>query len=122
MPGVETHFYILNSLTEKFHFFVATQLAEDFIPHRLEDISGAIGWRYKYCDELGIPFAITLDYDTLNDPHPVTLRERDTKQQLTIPINEICAVVKELSAAKVTWEQLCQKYPVYARKQSTTTK
>lgn len=93
-------------------------MTDAYIPHRIEDISGSIGWRYKYCDEIGIPFAITLDYDTLNAPYPVTLRERDTKQQLSIPIDDIGAVITELSCEKISWPQLCQKYPKYERKRS----
>lgn len=104
----------------KFVEFIADQLTDEYIPHRIEDISGSIGWRYKYCDEIGIPFAITLDYDTLNEhSHPVTLRERDTKEQLSIPIVDIIAVIKELSCEKISWPQLCQKYPKYERKKST---
>lgn len=104
-----------NRLTD-FYIIVAEQLAEEYVPHRIESISGSIGWRYKYCDELGIPFVITLDYETLEEPHPVTLRERDTKQQISVPINEITMVIKETSTGKMTWDQLCQKYPKYVKK------
>lgn len=91
-------------------------MADEYVPHRIEDLNGSIGWRYKYCDELGIPFVITLDYETLEEPHPVTLRERDTKHQLSVPIKEISAIIKETSTGKLTWNQLCQKYPKYVKR------
>jgi len=52
------------------------------------DESGAIGKRYRRQDEIGTPFAITVDYDTLED-QSVTLRERDTSKQKRIKIDEL---------------------------------
>lgn len=52
------------------------------------DESGAIGKRYRRQDEIGTPFAITVDYDTLED-QTVTLRERDTSKQKRIKIDEL---------------------------------
>jgi glycyl-tRNA synthetase len=44
-----------------------------------------IGKRYARTDEIGIPFAITVDFDTLND-NTVTLRELLTLKQVRIPV------------------------------------
>lgn len=52
------------------------------------DESGAIGKRYRRQDEIGTPFAVTIDYDTLED-NTVTLRDRDTTRQKRIKIEEI---------------------------------
>jgi len=52
------------------------------------DDSGAIGKRYRRQDEIGTPFAITVDYDTLTDK-AVTLRDRDTTKQKRVKIDEI---------------------------------
>ncbi len=52
------------------------------------DESGAIGKRYRRQDELGTPYCITIDYDTLEDD-TVTLRERDSMKQTRIPIKEL---------------------------------
>jgi len=57
------------------------------------DESGAIGKRYRRQDEIGTPFAITVDYDTLED-RTVTLRERDTTKQKRVKIEDL----KELMA------------------------
>ena len=45
------------------------------------DASGAIGRRYRRQDEIGTPYGITVDFDTLEKDGTVTLRDRDTTQQ-----------------------------------------
>jgi len=52
------------------------------------DESGAIGKRYRRQDELGTPYCITVDFDTLEND-TVTLRDRDSMQQERIPINKL---------------------------------
>lgn len=56
------------------------------------DESGAIGKRYRRQDELGTPYCITVDFDTLNDD-TVTLRDRDTMQQIRVPISQLIEVL-----------------------------
>ncbi|EMM74159.1 glycine--tRNA ligase [Leptospira weilii] len=52
------------------------------------DDSGAIGKRYRRQDEIGTPFCITVDYDTLKDD-TVTVRERDSMAQERIPVTRL---------------------------------
>jgi len=52
------------------------------------DDSGAIGRRYRRQDEIGTPFAITIDYQTKDD-HSVTVRDRDSMKQVRIAIEKI---------------------------------
>lgn len=52
------------------------------------DDAGAIGRRYRRHDEIGTPFAVTVDFDSLED-NAVTVRERDTMSQERIPIAEL---------------------------------
>jgi len=52
------------------------------------DDSGSIGRRYRRQDEIGTPYCITIDYDTLEDG-TVTIRERDTMKQVRVPVAEI---------------------------------
>ena len=49
------------------------------------DDAGAIGRRYRRQDEIGTPFCITVDFDTLEDD-AVTVRERDTMEQQRVPL------------------------------------
>ncbi|MDR1861734.1 MAG: glycine--tRNA ligase [Candidatus Ancillula sp.] len=52
------------------------------------DDAGAIGRRYRRQDEIGTPFCITFDFDSLED-NSVTVRERDSMEQVRIPITEL---------------------------------
>ncbi|HEV3169831.1 MAG TPA: glycine--tRNA ligase [Actinocrinis sp.] len=52
------------------------------------DDAGAIGRRYRRQDEIGTPFCITVDFDTLTD-HAVTIRERDTMAQERVSIDQV---------------------------------
>jgi glycyl-tRNA synthetase len=58
------------------------------------DQTGAIGRRYRRQDEIGTPFGVTIDFDTLDDD-TVTLRDRDTMEQKRVPISELIGVLHE---------------------------
>ncbi|MDE1854197.1 MAG: glycine--tRNA ligase [Thaumarchaeota archaeon] len=60
------------------------------------DDSGGIGRRYARADEAGVPFCVTLDYDTLKD-RTVTLRNRDTREQQRVPMAELAAKISALT-------------------------
>ena len=53
------------------------------------DASGAIGRRYRRQDEIGTPFGITIDFDTLEKDGSVTLRDRDTTEQKRLSPEEV---------------------------------
>ncbi len=59
------------------------------------DDSGSIGKRYRRQDEIGTPYCITIDYQTLED-NTVTIRFRDTMEQIRIDIKELPTKLKEL--------------------------
>ena len=52
------------------------------------DETGSIGKRYRRQDAIGTPYCITIDFDTLEDS-AVTIRERDTMQQIRLPIDKL---------------------------------
>lgn len=52
------------------------------------DASGSIGKRYRREDAIGTPFCVTIDFDTAND-NSVTIRERDSMQQIRLPITDL---------------------------------
>jgi glycyl-tRNA synthetase len=58
------------------------------------DVSGSIGKRYRRQDEIGTPYCITVDFDTLND-HAVTIRSRDTMTQERIAIAQVSTYLKD---------------------------
>jgi glycyl-tRNA synthetase len=71
------------------------------------DDSGAIGRRYRRQDEIGTPFAITVDYDSKED-RTVTIRDRDSMKQVRIAIDRIPATVCTLIDGTVTFLSLSQ--------------
>ena len=58
------------------------------------DETGAIGKRYRREDEIGTPLCITVDFDTLED-ETVTVRDRDTMQQVRIPISGLVEYIEK---------------------------
>ncbi|HHY13158.1 MAG TPA: glycine--tRNA ligase [Thermoanaerobacterales bacterium] len=58
------------------------------------DSGGSIGRRYRRQDEIGTPYCITVDYDTIDDKQ-VTIRDRDTMEQKRIPIDNIQKFLSE---------------------------
>lgn len=67
--------------------FLAAALTRVDVSHKVDDSSGSIGRRYARTDEIAIPYGITIDFDTLKEPHSVTLRERDLMSQVRIPVS-----------------------------------
>ncbi len=58
------------------------------------DQSGAIGRRYRRMDEIGTPYCVTIDYETKDD-RTVTLRYRDSMEQIRVPIDELSSVIRK---------------------------
>ena len=58
------------------------------------DVTQSIGRRYRRQDEVGTPFCITVDFDSLED-EAVTVRDRDTTEQVRVPIAELLANLRQ---------------------------
>ena len=58
------------------------------------DDAQSIGRRYRRQDEIGTPYGITVDFQTLDDKR-VTIRDRDTMQQLRVPIADLVSILKD---------------------------
>ncbi len=58
------------------------------------DETQAIGKRYRRQDEIGTPYCITVDFDTLEDK-AVTIRDRDTMQQERVPLEQVQAYLAQ---------------------------
>ena len=68
------------------------------------DETGSIGKRYRRQDEIGTPLCVTVDFDTVGDAEKegdgcVTVRDRDTMEQVRIPIAEL----KDYISAKIAY-------------------
>ncbi len=68
------------------------ELAKDFMVDY--DDAGSIGKRYRRQDEIGTPFCITYDFDSVENG-TVTIRERDSMQQVRLPIDQVSAYISE---------------------------
>ena len=71
---------------------IETELREDFAT--FYDQSGAIGRRYRRQDEIGTPYCITVDYETM-EQGTVTLRHRDSMEQVRVPVSEISSTIRQ---------------------------
>jgi glycyl-tRNA synthetase len=71
---------------------VYTELKKNF--NTFWDDRGNIGKRYRYQDEIGTPFCVTVDFDSL-EKGTVTIRERDSMKQETVKIEELVGWLKE---------------------------
>src|SRR5512137_257484 len=69
------------------------------------DDSGAIGRRYRRQDEIGTPFAVTVDYET-RENSTVTLRDRDAMKQVRIPITKLPETTVALIEGSITFSSL----------------
>lgn len=66
---------------------VREQLANYDLSNKIDDSSGSIGKRYARTDEIGIPFGVTIDFETETEkPHTVTLRYAPTMQQVRMKV------------------------------------
>ncbi|KAJ4457745.1 putative Glycine--tRNA ligase 1 [Paratrimastix pyriformis] len=102
---------------------VCQKIASDLVKlglSRTIDASGvAIGRRYARADEVGTPYAVTVDFDTIDAQHPnfesVTLRERDSCEQIRVKIAELPALVRGLVEGTNTWADAKTRFPTAAR-------
>jgi glycyl-tRNA synthetase len=87
---------------------IAGRILEDLVSFGIVtefDDSGAIGRRYRRQDEIGTPFAITVDYQTPEDG-TVTLRDRDSMEQVRVPSRDLPALIDSLIRGRTTFARL----------------
>lgn len=69
------------------------------------DDSGSIGRRYRRQDEVGTPFCVTIDYDTLEDD-TATIRDRDSARQRRVPTANLSQMLAEIRDGTTTFDQI----------------
>lgn len=87
---------------EKIAEEIVKDLRQEF--NIIYDKSGSIGRRYARNDEIGTPFCITIDGDSLKN-RDVTIRERDTKKQIRVKIPEISNILRKLIEKRIKFER-----------------
>ena len=90
IPALAPYKVAILPLVKKYHSEYASELKEKLSKHFMcsYDETGSIGKRYRRQDAIGTPYCITVDDETLNN-NTVTLRDRDTMEQITLPIEEV---------------------------------
>ncbi len=83
---------------EKVAFEITDELKKAGIFTEYDD-SGSIGRRYRRYDEIGTPFCVTIDHQTLEDGS-VTIRDRDTTKQIRVKREELIPTLKELLSSE----------------------
>ncbi|KAL4457919.1 hypothetical protein ABPG75_012784 [Micractinium tetrahymenae] len=92
---------------------MSTALTRERLSNTVDTTGTTIGKRYARTDEIGVPFAITIDYQTVEDS-TATLRERDSTAQVRVPLAELPGLVRRLTDMELTWEEVAAKYPAQA--------
>ncbi|RAH83913.1 glycyl-tRNA synthetase [Aspergillus japonicus CBS 114.51] len=82
------------------------------ISNRVDDSSASIGKRYARNDELGTPFGITVDFQSVKD-ETFTLRDRDSTKQVRASEAEILQALKALVDGEETWEDVRKRLPEF---------
>ena len=95
-PSIAPYKVAVLPLMKKYHTKKALELFDKLSNHFdvSYDVSGSIGKRYRRQDIMGTPFCITVDDDTL-EKETVTIRDRDTMQQITLKIDEVVDYIKD---------------------------
>lgn len=91
---------------------VMMKLRRAGISNRVDDSSASIGKRYSRNDELGTPFGITVDFQSVKD-NTFTLRDRDTTKQVRASEDEILKAIKLLVDGEETWEDVRKRLPEF---------
>ncbi len=70
------------------------------------DKGGSIGRRYARADEIGIPFCVTVDFDTVEKDHKVTIRDRDSTEQKRVPVEGLKQTLRGLLDGSISFQKL----------------
>ena len=83
-------------LVKKYHSDKASEIYQELSKHFMTsyDETGSIGKRYRRSDAIGTPWCITVDEETINNG-TVTVRDRDTMEQISLKIEEIIPYIEE---------------------------
>jgi len=94
---------------------VVDALAKDLMDQRLfskvDKSTAALGRRYARVDEIGVPFALTVDFRTLDDD-TVTVRERDSMEQIRLGKDDAVTLIFDIVHSRTSWDAAKQKYPL----------
>ena len=96
IPAIAPYKVAVLPLVKKYHSEKAKEIYSNLSKYFMVsyDETGNIGKRYRRQDIIGTPFAITVDEDTINN-NTVTIRDRDTMEQITLSLDEVKNYIEE---------------------------
>ncbi|KAI6196459.1 Diadenosine tetraphosphate synthetase [Aphelenchoides besseyi] len=97
---------------------VREQLTEYGLSFKVDDSVSSIGRRYARTDEIGIPFGVTVDFESEQKPHTVTLRHAPSMEQVRMKIEEVGPVVAKLVSGKSNWTDVTNQFPRFTAAQN----
>ncbi|ODV88339.1 hypothetical protein CANCADRAFT_144750 [Tortispora caseinolytica NRRL Y-17796] len=95
---------------------ITKRLRKSFISSKIDDSSASIGRRYARNDELGTPFGVTVDFQSVKD-HTVTLRHRDTTMQVRGSQEDIIAAISAMVFDGLSWDDATAKLDAFEGQQ-----
>ena len=84
---------------------IKSDLLQRDLPVEIDDSSVSIGRRYARTDEIGIPFAVTVDFQSVTDG-TVTIREIQSMSQVRVSIAALPGAIVSLTKGETTWGEL----------------
>ncbi|KAH0716271.1 hypothetical protein KY284_009176 [Solanum tuberosum] len=100
---------VQNQKYEEVAKLISKSLTAAGISHKIDITGTSIGKRYARTDELGVPFAITVD-----SASSVTVRERDSKDQVRVDVEKVASVVREVTDGLSSWADVLKMYPLHS--------
>lgn len=94
---------------------LARALTKAGVSTQIDTTGTTVGRRYARADEIGVPFALTVDGQTVEDD-TVTLRERDSTAQVRVPRAEAPTLLRRLVGEELVWDDVTKVYPIQAAK------
>jgi len=77
----------------------------------VDDGGASVGKRYSRADEVGVPFGVTVDFDSAKDG-AATIRERDSCAQIRVPLPAIPSLLRQLCDEELTWAEAMARHTV----------
>ncbi|KAK1940353.1 putative glycyl-tRNA synthetase [Babesia divergens] len=84
------------------------------LAYKIDSTGASIGKRYARTDEIGIPFAVTIDFQSIND-NTVTLRERDSMEQVRVDSEQVADIIADLIRGRSTWDDVTKIHPIFTQ-------
>lgn len=98
---------------------ILVKLKQQQVRPKYDGSSASIGKRYARTDEIGIPYGITIDFDTIKE-RTVTLRHCSSTEQIRVNIDAIGPLVRDLTTDKLDWSDVKKNWPEFLGQTETS--